>query len=90
MNSCTNGRSIVKMPALPIPTKNRKNIKNSQPGIRAAGPGVKTMMPVASEIVTADQMNTVRRPILSPSQPQTNAPGTAPRPEASRIAPPCQ
>ena len=90
MNSCTSGRSIVKIPALPMPTKNRKNIRNSQPGTKPSGPGVKTMMPVASEIVIADQMNTVRRPILSPSQPHTKAPGTAPRPEASRIAPPCQ
>ena len=39
----------------------------------------------ASAMVTADNMNTVRRPILSPSHPQKNAPGTAPRPEASRI-----
>jgi hypothetical protein len=90
MNSCTNGRSIVKMPALPMPTKIRKNTRKSQPGITALGPGVKTMMPVASDIMTADQMNTVRRPIRSPSQPQMKAPGTAPRPEANRIAPPCQ
>ena len=90
MNSCTSGRSIVKMPALPIPTKKRKNIRNSQPGTKPPGSGVKYMAPVASEIVTADQMNTVRRPIRSPSQPQMKAPGTAPRPEARRIAPPCQ
>ena len=63
------------MPALPRPTKKRKNTRNSQPGTSASGPGVNTMMPVASEIMTADQMNTVRRPILSPSQPQTKAPG---------------
>ncbi len=48
------------------------------------------MTPVASEMVIADSMNTVRRPILSPSHPQKKAPGTAPRPEASRIAPPSQ
>ena len=90
MNSCTNGRSIAKMPALPTPTKKRKNIRNAQPGTKPSGPGVNTMTPVASEIVIADSMNTVRRPILSPSQPQKNAPGTAPRPEASRIAPPSQ
>jgi len=49
-----------------------------------------TMMPVASEMVIVDIMNTVRRPILSPSHPQKKAPGTAPRPEASRIPPPSQ
>ena len=90
MNSCTSGRSIVKMPALPTPTKKRKNIRKSHPGTRASGPGVKTMTPVASEIVIVDHMNTVRRPILSPSHPQKKAPGTAPRPEASRIPPPSQ
>jgi len=57
MNSCTSGRSIVKMPALPIPTKTRKNTRKSQPGITALGPGVKTMMPVASDIVTDDNVN---------------------------------
>ncbi len=76
------------MPALPTPTKMRKNTRNSQPGTMASGPGVNTMIPVANEIVTADQMNTVRRPIRSPSQPQKKAPGGAPIPEASRIAPP--
>ncbi len=88
-NSCTSGRSIVKMPALPTPTNTRKNTRNSQPGTIQSGPGVNTMMPVASDIVTADQRNTVRRPIRSPSHPQMKAPGTAPRPEASRMAPPC-
>ena len=78
------------MPALPTPTKMRKNIMNSQPGTSASGPGVNTMTPVASEIVIADQMKTVRRPIRSPSQPQIKAPGGAPMPEAMRIAPPCQ
>src|SRR6516164_8104104 len=34
------------MPALPTPTKIRKNTKNSQPGTNPSGPGVKTMMPV--------------------------------------------
>jgi len=29
----------------------------------AFGPGVNTMAPVASEIVTADQMNMVRQPM---------------------------
>ena len=45
------------MPALPIPTKTRKNTRKSQPGITALGPGVKTMMPVASDIVTDDNVN---------------------------------
>ena len=35
---------------MPIPTKNRKNIRNNHPGTRALGPGVKTITPVASEI----------------------------------------
>jgi hypothetical protein len=47
----------VKMPALPIPTKTRKTTRKSQPGITALGPGVKTMMPVASDIVTDDNVN---------------------------------
>jgi hypothetical protein len=51
---------------------------------------VNTMTPVASEIVTADHMKTVRRPMRSPSQPQTKAPGGAPMPEAIKITPPCQ
>ena len=61
---------MAKMPALPTPTKKRKNIKKAQPGMNPSGPGVKTMTPVASEMVIADSMNTVRRPILSPSHPQ--------------------
>ena len=65
-------------------------MRKNQPGTKPSWPGVKTMTPVASEMVTADSMNTVRRPILSPSHPQKKAPGTAPRPEASRIAPPSQ
>src|SRR5580700_5194584 len=59
--------------------------RNSQPGTNPSGPGVKTMTPVASEIVIADKINTVRRPMRSPSQPQKKAPGEAPIPEASRI-----
>jgi len=78
------------MPALPTPTKTRKKDRNSHPGMIQSCAGVNTMTPVASEIVTADQIKTVRRPIWSPAQPQRIAPGTAPRPEASKIAPPCQ
>src|SRR6202045_347727 len=69
MKTCASGRPIVKTPAFPTPTKKRKNIRKSQPGTKPSGPGVKTMRPVASEMVTADIMNTVRRPILSPSHP---------------------
>src|SRR5712672_599860 len=59
MNSCTSGRSIVKMPALPTPTKKRKNIRKSQPGTKPSCSGVNTMRPVASEMVIVDMMNTV-------------------------------
>ena len=56
--------------------------------MKPSGPGVKYITPVAKAIVIADSMNTVRRPIRSPSQPQKKAPGGAPMPEANRISPP--
>src|ERR1051326_6570934 len=65
MNSCTSGRSIVKIPALPIPRKNRKNIRKSQPGTKPSGPGGSTIMPVASEDVGgADQLPLVGGQLL--------------------------
>ena len=43
------------------------------------------MMPVAIATFSAVAMKILRRPNLSAIQPQKNAPGTAPRPDASRI-----
>ena len=51
------------MPALPSPTKTRKITRNSQPGMKPSGPGVKYITPVAIAIVIADKMKTVRRPM---------------------------
>ena len=68
----------------------RKITRNSQPGMKPSCPGVKYITPVASAIVIADSMKTVRRPMRSPSQPQKKAPGGAPMPEANRIMPPCK
>src|SRR5215831_12396248 len=62
------------MPALPRPTKMRKITRKSQPGMKPSCPGVKYITPVASAIVIADRMKTVRRPMRSPSQPQKKAP----------------
>ena len=73
-----------------MPTKNRKIDRNSQPSIQPPGPGVKAMMAVAIARLIAVAMNTLRRPILSATQPQKKAPGTAPMPEANRIIAPCQ
>lgn len=72
------------IPALPKPTKKRKNAKNAQPGISQFWPGVKYMMPVAIATLSAVSINTVRRPMRSPIQPQKKAPGTAPRPAEIR------
>ena len=73
-------------PALPKPTKKRKNDKKIQPGTQPASPGVKYMIPVATATLRAVRMNTVRRPMRSPIQPQKKAPGTAPRPAEIRIS----
>src|SRR5262252_8415242 len=90
MNSCTSGRSTAYRPALPSPTKNRKIERNTQPAIQPFCPGVNAMTAVATARLTDVQMNTLRRPILSATQPQRNAPGTAPRPDDNRITAPCQ
>src|SRR6266481_636246 len=66
MNSCTNGRSIVKMPALPTPTNTRKNTRNSQPGIRALGSGVNTMTPVTISLATGVMVFTPEPSALIP------------------------
>ena len=73
-----------------MPTKRRNTARNSQPLIQPFGPGVSAMIPVASATLSAVRMNTLRRPILSATQPQKNAPGTAPMPDDSRITAPCQ
>jgi hypothetical protein len=52
-------------------------------------PILAAMMPVANATLSAVAMNTVRRPIRSAVQPQKKAPGTAPRPEDSRITADC-
>src|SRR5215471_17305768 len=68
MNSCTSGRSIVKIPALPTPTKKRKNIRNSQPGTKPSGPGVNTMMPVARNRDRGqDEHGTAADPVAEPT-----------------------
>ena len=64
-------------------------LRKIQPATHPVGPGVKYMMPVASARLIAVQMNTWRRPILSATQPQQKAPGTAPIPEDSRMTAAC-
>ena len=64
-NSWTNGRSTVKRPATPKPTKKRQTLRKIQP----PRSGVSAITPVASEKFSAVMMKTVRRPIRSASQP---------------------
>jgi hypothetical protein len=49
--------------------------------------GANAVTPVANERVRIIMMNTLRRPILSPSQPKNIPPGIDATPEANRIAP---
>jgi hypothetical protein len=51
--------------------------------------GASAITPVANERIRIIIMNTLRRPILSPSQPKKIPPGIAAIPEANRIAPDC-
>ncbi len=83
-NSCSNGRSTAARPPTPSPTMNRIAAMNIHPFS-----GARAITPVASERIRIIIMNTVRRPILSPSQPKKIPPGIAAIPEANRIAPDC-
>src|SRR5690349_24580692 len=60
-------------PALPKPTKKRKNARNSQPGMSAFWSGVDAMMPVA--IATFHEDPTATELVRHPAE--KNAPGTA-------------
>ncbi len=82
--SCTSVVSTANSPDTPKPTKKRNTVRNTQ-----SLSGVSAMMPVATEKFSAVPMNALRRPILSATQPQKKAPGTAPTPAASRIIADC-
>jgi hypothetical protein len=60
----------------------RMAAKNSQPRS-----GATAIIPVASEKVSIVVMNTLRRPILSPSQPKKIPPGIAAIPDYNRMVP---
>ncbi len=83
-NSCSNGKSTAARPPTPKPTMNRIAAMKIQPFS-----GANAVAPVANERVRIIIMNTVRRPILSPSQPKKIPPGIDATPEANRIAPDC-
>jgi hypothetical protein len=76
-------------PALPKPTKKRKNDRKIQPLTQRPGSGVKDMIPVAKATLRAVKMNTLRRPMRSPIQPQKKPPRTAPTPAEIRISADC-
>src|ERR1700693_3108326 len=82
-NSCTNGRSTAISPATPMPTTKRQTERKIHP----YWSGVRAMMPVAREKLSAVAINTLRRPMRSAIQPQKTAPGIAPTPAARRIVP---
>ena len=81
-NSCSNGKSTAARPPTPKPTMNRIAAIKIHPFS-----GANAITPVARERVRIIIMKTLRRPILSPSQPKIIPPGIAATPEANRIAP---
>jgi len=80
-NSCSRGMSTAKKPPTPRPTMKRITVRKIQPRS-----GVSAIRPVASEKVRIVIMNTLRRPILSPSHPKKYPAGTDATPEDSRIS----
>ena len=80
-NSCSRGMSTAKKPPTPRPTMKRITVRKIQPRSR-----VSAIRPVASEKVRIVIMNTLRRPILSPSHPKKYPAGTNATPEDSRIS----
>ena len=83
-NSCNSGKSMAARPPTAKPTMNRIAAMKSQPRT-----GASAITPVAKDIVNISPMNTLRRPILSPSQPKKMPPGIDATPEANRIVPDC-
>ncbi len=77
-NSWISGKSTAGMPPTPKPTMKRMTARKIQPP-----GGVSAMVPVPSEKISTVAMNTLRRPILSPSQPKNQPPGTAATPDAN-------
>jgi hypothetical protein len=67
----------------PNPTRKRQAARYTQPCS-----GVSTINPVAIEKLRIVAIMTLRRPILSATQPQTNEPKGALTPEASNITAP--
>jgi hypothetical protein len=81
-NSCSSGKSTAARPPTPKPTMNRIAAIKIHPFS-----GASAITPVANDRVRIIIMNTLRRSILSPSQPKKIPPGIAAIPEANRSPP---